>query len=283
MKTQIVDLYKEYGLLRGNAQGGFLSVWIPDVPKTVSACRKRPAVLILPGGGYGHTSEREAEPVALRFLIRGYGAFALHYSCAPSIFPVALREAALAMRYIRGNAETLSVDPCMVAAVGFSAGGHLCGTLGTMYDCQELADLGPAEMFRPDALGLCYPVAVSWGETHRESFENISGGDEALKQRLSLDRLVRPDMPPVFLWHTRNDGSVPCRNSLVLAQAMEARGVDFTMHLYHRGRHGLSTADEAVYPVGGVPEISPDVPGWVDAMIEFFKEIGYKITDLEYK
>lgn len=279
MRTEIVDIYQEFGVSRGDAQGGFLRVWLPDVPNSVSGSRKRPAVLILPGGGYGHTSERESEPVALRFLTRGYAAFALHYSCAPSRFPVALREAAMAMVYIRKNCARFAVDPSMVAAIGFSAGGHLCGTLGTMYDCPEVADIGPAPLLRPDALGLCYPVAVSWGNTHRESFENLTGSDPELQRRLSLDRLVRPDMPPVFLWHTRDDGSVPCRNSLILAAALEEQGVDFAMHIYRHGQHGLSTADETVYPAGAVPQISRDVPGWLEAALGFFEEIGLKIGD----
>ena len=185
----------------------------------------------------------------------------------------------MAMGYIRENADEFDMDPHMGAAVGFSAGGHLCGTLGTMYDCPELAglDLDP----RPDALCLCYPVAVSWGHTHEESFENISRGNPNLRHRLSLDRLVRPDMPPVFLWHTRDDGSVPCRNSLILAQALEERGVEFTLHIYNHGRHGLSTADEAVYPADAVPEVSRDVPGWPEAAMEFFREQGFRITDRE--
>lgn len=281
MKMEFVDIYQEYGLSRGSATGGSLTAWLPDIPSAVSRHRKRPAVLILPGGGYSRTSDREAEPVALRFAARGYAAFVLRYSCAPSSFPVSLREAAFAMRYIRENCARFSVDPGMVAAVGFSAGGHLCGTLGTMYDCPEVADIGPGAVIRPDALGLCYPVAVSWGNTHRESFDNITAGDRVLQQRLSLERLVRPDMPPVFLWHTRDDQSVPCRNSILLAQALDEHGVDFSMHIYRHGQHGLSTADEMVYPVGRVPEISWDVPGWLDAEIRFFDEIGLKMTDYE--
>lgn len=85
--------------------------------------------------------------------------------------------------------------------------------------------------------------------------------------------------PPVFLWHTRNDGAVPCRNSLELACAMEKAGVDFAMHVYRSGCHGLSTADEMVYPVGGVPETSWDVSGWLDAMLRFFRDCGLVIRD----
>lgn len=281
MINKTIDLYGYCGQIRETETGGQLTCWVQKTPVKVSSYRKRPAILILPGGGYHHTSPREAEPVALRFASQGFAAFVLHYSCAPSSFPTALREAAMAMKYIRENADVFEIDSCKVAALGFSAGGHLCGTLGTLFDSPEVADLGAPEQLRPNALGLCYPVAVSWGRTHEESFDNISGGDKTLRQQLSLDRLVRPDMPPVFLWHTREDASVPCRNSLILAQAMEEAGVDFALHIYRKGEHGLSTADAMAYPVYDLPEISWDVPGWLEACIRFFREVGLTVTDKE--
>lgn len=281
MHMEFVDLYQYFGVQRPENAVGKLTCWSVPTSDKVSPGRKKPAILIIPGGAYWHVSPRESEPVALRFLAKGYTAFSLEYACAPARFPVALREAAMAMRYIRENADAYEVDPHMVAATGFSAGGHLCGTLGTLYDAPEVADLGPAELLRPDALGLCYPVAVSWGRTHDDSFQNLTGGDPALKERLSLERLVRPDMPPVFLWHTRDDGAVPCRNSLVLAVALEEAGVELAVHIYRSGPHGLSTADAMAYPVFGVPKVSWDVPGWVEAEIRFFEEIGLKIRDFE--
>lgn len=283
MNIEIVDLYKYCGRAAPEGARGSLTAYVPRTAEKVSTRRLRPAVLILPGGGYAYTSEREAEPVALRFLARGYAVFVLEYSCTPHRFPVALREAAMAMGYIRENASRFGVDPGMVAALGFSAGGHLCGLLGTLYDSPEVSDIGPAELLRPDALGLNYPVVVSWGRTHEGSFQNLTGEDADLRSRLSLEKLVRPDMPPVFLWHTRDDASVPCRNSLILAQALEKTGVDFAMHIYRRGRHGLSTADEMVYPTWDLPEISGDVPDWLDAEMRFFRECGLKIKDMEEK
>ena len=281
MMTEKRNLYDYYQIPAPAGAAGILSCWAAATPRKVSAARQRPAVLVLPGGAYHWTSPREMEPVALRFLARGYAAFALDYSVAPFCFPVALREAALAMRYIREHAGDFGANPRMVAAVGFSAGAHLCGTLGTLYDAPEVSDLGDGALLRPDALGLCYPVAIGWGNTHEMSFETISGGDPELRQRLSLDALVRPDMPPVFLWHTRDDASVPCRNSLVLAAALDEMGVDFALHLYRHGQHGLSTGDAMVFPAHQVPEMSWDVPGWVDSMQKFFEEIGFQMTDRE--
>ena len=283
MRNETVDLYDDYGLDREAAKGGFLTLWVQQTPETVSTGRRRPAILILPGGGYEHTSLREAEPVALRFAARGYAAFVLHYSCAPSRFPTALREAAMAMGYIREHVREFETDPNMVAALGFSAGGHLCGTLGTRFDGPEVSDLGPAELLRPDALCLCYPVTVSHGRTHAGSFANLCGEDGALADGLSLEKLVRPDMPPVFLWHTRDDASVPCRGSLILAQALEEAGVDFAMHIYRNGQHGLSTADAMAYPCGKVPRVSRDVPGWIEACMDFLSEVGLYITDTEVR
>lgn len=281
MQIEKIDLYKIYSWAAPEGAAGILHMWLPETPAGINTKRHRPGVLILPGGAYEHVSTRESEPVALRFAAKGYAAFVLEYSCGPHPFPVALREAAMAMKYIRQNAESLEVDAGMIAAVGFSAGGHLCGTLGMLYDDPALTDIGSAGEIRPDALGLCYPVAVSWGKTHEGSFQNLTFGGAALRSRLSLEKLVRPDMPPVFLWHTRLDGAVPCRNSLILASALAETDVPFALHIYHKGPHGLSVADETVYPVGQVPPISADVPGWVELMIDFFREQGLQIKDSE--
>lgn len=274
-----VNLYEHFGIAQPENAGGKLRYWHCPTSWEVAQKRKRPAVLIIPGGGYCSNSEREAAPVALRFLAKGYVPFVLNYAVTPHHFPVQLREAAMAMRYIRENADTLEVDDTMVAAIGFSAGGHLCGTLGTMYDCPEVADIAPAAVIRPDALALCYPVILGRGPTHGVTMDNISGGDAQLRQRLSLDNQVRPDMPPVYLWHSRDDDLVPCRNSIVLAQKLDDAGVDFSFHLYRHGWHGLSTADNQVYGVDVVPGCSQNLPGWLEECAQFWEETGFRITD----
>lgn len=279
LHTETINLYKHYGLEQLSDRTGELTCIYHSTGWEISTGRVRPAVLILPGGGYHAVSDREAEPIALRFAARGYAAFILRYSVKPNVFPVSLRECAMAMKYIRENCDQFEVDPHMVAAIGFSAGGHLCGTLGTLYDAPDVADIASSDIIRPDALGLCYPVAVSWGNTHADSFINLTGNDESLIQRLSLDKLVRADMPPVFIWHTRSDALVPCRNSLVLSQALDDAGVDYSLRIYHIGQHGLATADETTYPVETVPVISQEIVGWEDQMIAFFRECGLKMWD----
>lgn len=281
MKLKTVQLYQYFGLEQPEGARGELQLWIPTTPESVSLERQVPGVLVIPGGGYCHVSAREAEPVALQFVAKGYLAAVLWYSITPFQFPTALRESVLAMRYLRENAKELGLNPHQIAAIGFSAGGHLCGTLGLLYDCPEVADLVTGDMARPDALGLCYPVGVSWCPTHEESFLNISGGDKALRERLSLDKLVRPEMPPTYIWHTRDDGCVPAISSLHLATAMQEQGIFYQLHIYAHGGHGVSTADALSNNLAEIPEVSPNVLGWVEEMLGFFKEIGFAIQDLQ--
>ena len=235
----------------------------------------------MPGGAYRWVSPREAEPVAMRFLSRGFSCFILNYTCAPARFPVALREAAMAMTFIRSNAYRLHIDPKHVAALGFSAGGHLCGTLGTLYDAPEVADIASPDTIRPDALVLCYPVSASYGRTHGESFDNLCGEDQALKDRLSLDRLVRRDMMPVFLWHTRTDDSVPPDGTMCLATALAEQDVPFSLHVFAAGRHGLATADDLVYRRDNLPLVSDGVMDWPELAVRFLWEQGFHIHDGE--
>ncbi|MBR0357606.1 MAG: alpha/beta hydrolase [Clostridia bacterium] len=277
---ETVDLYNLYPQ-QARGEGGLLTVYALEPIVKVDPDRRFPAVLILPGGAYSWVSPREAEPVAMRFLSRGFSCFLLNYSCAPARFPVALREAAMAMNYIRSQADRLHVDPNHVAALGFSAGGHLCGTLGTLFDAEDVSDIAPAAIIRPDALVLCYPVSVSSGRTHAESFSNLCGNDRALMERLSLDKLVRRDMMPVFLWHTRNDASVPVDGTLKLASALAEKDVPFTLHVFAEGRHGLATADDLVYRRDDLPPLSDGVIDWPELVVRFLWENGFHIQDSE--
>jgi acetyl esterase/lipase len=280
MHTETINLYEHYHTAAPGDGGQLVVYALEPIPK-VDPDRRFPAVLILPGGAYSWVSPREAEPVAMRFLSRGFTCAILNYSCAPARFPVALREAAMAMRFLREQADRLHIDPEKVAALGFSAGGHLCGTLGTLYDAPEVADIAPSDMIRPDALVLCYPVSAAHGRTHEDSFTNLCGQDQALKDRLSLDRLVRRDMMPVFLWHTRTDDSVPVDGTMRLALALAEQDVPFTFHVFAAGRHGLATADDLVYRRDNLPPVSDGVRDWPELAIRFLWEQGFHIQDGE--
>lgn len=122
---------------------------------------KRPVALVIPGGAYIMTSDREAEGVALAFASRGYHAFVLRYSCGEKArMPQPILDAFKAISIIRENAEEWCIDPNKIVACGFSAGGHLASCLATMWNNSLIAeDIGShPNSIRPNAVILSYPV-----------------------------------------------------------------------------------------------------------------------------
>lgn len=209
--------------------------------------KKRPLILMCPGGGYEWTSDREAEPIATRFLAMGYHVAILRYSCAPAAYPTALLEVAQAMKLIYDHAEEWNVETDKIFVQGCSAGGHLAASIGTFWHEAWLAEkIGVSnDVLCPAGLILCYPVITSGEYAHRGSFENLLRGqytDEML-ERVSLEKQVTEQMPPVFLWHTYTDDCVPVENSLYLIQAMKKYDIPVEFHMYPLGGHGLSTCD----------------------------------------
>ncbi|WP_137652932.1 alpha/beta hydrolase [Bifidobacterium moukalabense] len=222
--------------------------------------RRRPAVLVIPGGGYEMTSDREAEPIAMQFLAAGYNAFVLRYSVKPSVFPVALLEAAEAMRQIREHAAQWHVDANAIAVIGFSAGGHLAANLTTSAGDDVIAAHGyDPDAVRPNALMLAYPVITSGPLAHRGSFDALLGErktDPEALESVSIEKHIDGKTPPVFVWHTVPDDCVPYENTLMLINACKQAGVSIEAHLFPSGGHGLSlgTAETAWQGINGIEE-----------------------------
>lgn len=235
--------------------------------------KQRPAVIICPGGGYEYCSVREAEPVALRFAAFGIPAFVLRYSCVNKMFPTALLEAAQAVAYVRSNAETLGVDPEKIMICGFSAGGHLAGSLAVHWKKPFIAEAlgGVSELYKPDGAVLCYPVITSGEKRHDGSIANIVGTDyPADKMELvSLEKQVTADVPPVFLWHTAEDDCVPVENTLLFAAALAENKIPFACHIFEKGGHGLSLCDDCT--AGWEGHLNPDCARWFQMAVDWIK------------
>lgn len=207
--------------------------------------RLHPAILLLPGGGYNHLSIRERIPVAQIFSAAGIQVFTLEYSVAPAEYPQALCEALTALGYIRAHAGEYHIKPDNIAVGGFSAGGHLALCTAALWNDPEIQKkLGnPGAAVQPNRLVLSYPVVSSGPHGHQQSFDCLLGSrkdDRALRDRLSMEKRVEEDFPPVFLWHTFADPTVPVQNSILLAMALADHRIPLEMHIYPDGDHGLS-------------------------------------------
>ncbi len=77
------------------------------------------------------------------------------------------------------------------------------------------------------------------------------------------------DVPPVFLWHTADDGCVPIENTLMFAAALAEKKISFVCHIFERGAHGLSLCDDST--ASGNEHFNPDCARWFNMAVEWIK------------
>ncbi|MDR4946120.1 alpha/beta hydrolase [Neobacillus cucumis] len=213
---------------------------------------KRPAMIVVPGGGYSIVSPTEGEIVAKEFYRKGYNAFVVTYTTnllkTSSLWLQLLKDLSKAVMFVRKRAEQFNINSSNVVICGFSAGGHLCGSLAVHHNITELVLDGEYEGInnRPDAVILSYPVITSGEYGHKDSFISLFGSDatEEELEYMSLEKHVTQKTPPNFIWQTAADELVPVENSYLFANACKEQGVVYKQHVFGNGRHGLSLANE---------------------------------------
>ena len=221
-----------------------LTIYLPEKDKTTGA-----AVVICPGGGYGHLAvDHEGHQIAKWLNTLGVAGFIVKYrhrnSGAGYGHPAPLLDAQRAVRMVHSRAAEWGVDPGRIGILGFSAGGHLASTAGTHFDSGDPNAKDPIDRAscRPDFMVLVYPV-ISLVEpyTHAGSRQNLLGKepDPNLMEYLSNEKQVTAQTPPTFLIHTYEDTAVPAENSIYFYLALRRAKVPAEMHLYQKGPHGF--------------------------------------------
>ncbi|HOA72295.1 MAG TPA: alpha/beta hydrolase [Phycisphaerae bacterium] len=220
--------------------------WItPYLPPTERAMGT--AIVVCPGGGYGHIAmDHEGLAVARWLNDIGVAAFVLKYRHRNTGYghPAPMLDVQRAIRVVRSRAAEWNLDPDRIGVLGFSAGGHLASTAGTHFTPGDPAANDPVERVscRPDFMVLIYPV-ISLAEdfTHKGSRRNLLGEnpDPALVENLSNERQVTPLTPPTFLVHTDEDKGVPVENSLAFYAALRKAKVPAELHVFEKGPHGF--------------------------------------------
>lgn len=201
MIIETIDLYEYFHLPRGGAKGGYLTAYRHGQSAEVYK-KIRPAMLVIAGGGYAMVSDPpKKEPVALRFYAAGYDAFALGYSVSPEHYPVQLLQAGMAMLYLRREAARLELDGEHIAAVGFSAGAHLCGCISVLWDDSALVSAfgkEECERIRPDAAIFSYPVITGDAGIGTRVPSSISAAVRSRRRTIRWKRKSAPPCLPVL-------------------------------------------------------------------------------------
>lgn len=240
MRMQTMILNKERNVT--------LTAYLQETNGEFSNIPKRPAVLILPGGGYRMCSDREADPVAFTYLKAGFQTFVLKYSVGEdAAWPNPLQDYEQAMELIRTKAEEWDLYEDRVAVIGFSAGGHLAACAATV------------AKNKPAAAILGY--AVTEEKTARA----------CLKSAPDVVHCVDENTCPCFVFASRTDNVVPVSNSVRFIQALTENGVMFESHIYAYGPHGFSTADSSILMPG--TDLCSRALRWTEDSIAWLKDI----------
>lgn len=261
MKQEFIQLWKEgdskYAITRYVREGR-------------NADAVRPAMLVVPGGGYSCVCRStEGIPIANKFYELGFNVFILEYHVNPTRFPEPQQDIFRAIRLIRYNAAKWHVNPNNIAAVGFSAGGHLVASAGTLFHEIQPPHIDEADSVssRPDAILLAYPVITFGKYTHMGTANCLCDGGKMLdewREHLSLENRVPEDAPPTFMWHTITDQAVPFQNSTMFLNALTAKNIPAELHMFPFGRHGmqLGYGDE-------------NIQGWPEQAVTFLKTAAH--------
>ena len=231
----------------------------------------KPAVLIMPGGGYYDLwFDKEGVDVAEWLNKIGISAFVLkyrlpHWESEQCKSKVALMDAQRAMRIIRSNSNKWGVNPEKIGVLGFSAGGHLASTISTHHDqglSQSKVEIERTTSSRPNFTILIYPVVSLQNspETHYGSRQNLLGKTPAneLVDYYSNELQVKHDTPPAILIHTNEDSAVPPENSIHYYLALRKYNIPAAIHIWEKGPHGLGFAKDGGLAFKSWPQITKE-------------------------
>ena len=216
------------------------------------------ALLVTPGGGYSViVIDVEGYQVGPWLSERGWTVFVLYYRLPGEGWAnradVPLADAQRAMRLIRSRAPHYGFDPDKVGALGFSAGGHVCGDLATRYDAKLYDPLDAADRLsaRPAIAAPIYAVqSMSQPLAHGGSRDMLLGPNASpeLQRAHSPAHNVTAATPPCFMAHAEDDTTVSVENTVEMRAALKAAGVKVETHLFTAGGHGLGLPGPAGEP-----------------------------------
>ena len=306
MYTEVIKLYE------GREDVTLTTYVIKDSQELLDG-KKRPAIIICPGGAYLSCSDREGEAVALRFASMGYHAFVLRYSTymegkpgfpdfgkEPEIkekcrHPSPMREIGKAMLILRENADNWLIDVDKIAICGFSAGAHNCAMYSVYWNKPVITEYfkEKPEIFKPAATILGYtlsdyifmksspksPMDKVLFEISNLAFTGSKEPNDEILREISPALNVTENTPPMFLWATSEDSMVPVQHTIKMANALADKNIPFEVHIFEKGPHGLSLSNQATAQAKS--QVYPDADKWV-SMAEVWLEnkLGLQLPEL---
>ena len=204
----------------------------------------RPVFLLIHGGGWTGGTPRKFYPMAAHFAGLGMVGVSLEYRLkkagpGTTVFDC-VKDGRSAVRYLRGHAPDLGIDPEKIVVGGGSAGGHVAAATA-LFDGIDQQGEDTSISCIPDGLVLYYPVI----DTSENGY-----GQEKIGRRwreLSPVDTVKPNLPPTILFHGTGDTVTPFSGAKLFCERMQAAGNSCQLVARSDGRHGYFLFDLALY------------------------------------
>lgn len=216
---------------------------------------QRPIVVVVPGGGYTMVGD-DGEKTAMQYNAAGFHTAILNYCVEPHHFPEPQRDLAAAIRLIREHSEDWCVHKDRIAVCGFSAGGHLCASLSTLWNHENVfaAEEIASELHKPNAC-ILYSAILTTRLGHCKAFLSGHVGNAASEnlELVACDTHVNSGTPPTFLYSTYEDQLTNVENVLYYGEALSKNEVPFELHVFPKGGHCAPWCDGEIWakpPVG---------------------------------
>lgn len=195
----------------------------------------RSAIVLFHGGGWNSGDGTWVYPSARRFANLGMVAVAIDYrlSDEKSVTPLeAMADARDAIRWVRGQANTLRLDPKRIAAYGVSAGGHLAASAAMVPTGGVRVDPDSA----PNALVLYSPaIAIANSGWARKLLVG-----RAKPEEISPDQFIRSGLPPTLISQGQEDTVTPFGAAVGFMRRMRAAGNSCELRRYSGVGHLLT-------------------------------------------
>ncbi len=268
-KTEKLDLEGARAEVYKHASGDDLYLYVFEPEGHDPATDKRPAIVFFFGGGWNGGSVTQFEQHSRYLAKRGMVAIVADYrvkSRQGTTPRECVADGKSAVRWIRGHAGKLGIDPDKLAAGGGSAGGHVAAATGFCDDLDDPADKHPEVSSKPNALALFNPVYDNGPNGY---------GHERAKEwfpAISPAHNISRDDPPAIVFLGSKDSLIPVATAEKFQADMKAAGLKSELHVYEGQPHGFFNESK------GGSEIFFDTVRKMDA---FLVEVGFLVGSVD--
>ena len=199
-----------------------------------------PAIVSVHGGRWVGGHKRDTSTIKVEQWA-GFDFFAMSIDyrlkdCSPA--PACYQDLQCAIRFVHANADKYNIDTKRIFLIGQSAGGHMVSLAASLGDGNYPRTGGwekASNDFRAAiSVAAAYDLpTLDWGALWTPP--GVSA-DEA-RAEASPNRHITKESKPLLILHSDNDRSVPIANALVMIEALEKAGANYTFHRYPEMGH----------------------------------------------